>query len=175
MGLVSSLVVTVDTGEASSEVNGVLQVLCFAPLIDPFSRFGGELMATRHKDRIWIVATAATLVSFLTAGLVLTSLYGPIGMAWANYLPLGGLVMALAVARLAPEGFRGLVSDLGWIYLLPLPFFAAALAIPADHPWLRIAASFGALAITAILYWRRFGTSFRNFFRGPAESAPTVD
>ena len=35
-----------------------LRVLCFVPLIDPFSRFGGELLASHHHDRTWIVATA---------------------------------------------------------------------------------------------------------------------
>lgn len=149
-----------------------LRILCFAPLIDPFSRFGGELLASHHRDRIWIAAAATTLASFVAFGILLTSRYGAIGMAWANFLPLGGVVMALGVAGLGRREFGGLCRDLGLVYLAPLPWFAIIhLAFDTGSPG-RIVASFAALAVTAGLYWWRFGSDFRGFF-GPAARLPT--
>jgi O-antigen/teichoic acid export membrane protein len=140
-------------------------VLCFAPLIDPFSRFGGELLASRHRDRTWILATATTMASFLVFGVLLTTWLGPMGMAYANFVPLGALVMFVAVRGLGRVEFRRLGLDLLRIYLLPVPWFAAAyLAFDQSSP-LRPLASLAALAITATLYWRRFGEDFREFFR----------
>lgn len=141
-----------------------LRILCFAPLVDPFSRFGGELLASHHRDRTWIAATALTLASFVVFGILLTTRFGPIGMAWANFLPLGAVVMIWGVARLGREPFGRLARDLGWIYLLPLPLFAAVWWWSGDGP-LRPVLSFAALGLTAALYWRRFGDDFRVFFR----------
>ena len=146
-----------------------LRVLCFAPLIDPFSRFGGELLASHHRDRTWILATAGTLVSFVVFGILLTSRFGPMGMAYANFLPLGSLVMIAGVASLGRAAFGRLSADLARIYLLPVPWFAAAfLAFDASSPY-RILASFAALGITIALYWRRFGADFQSFFRVAGE------
>ena len=106
-----------------------LRVLCFAPLIDPFSRFGGELLASHHRDRIWIVATATTMLSFLVAGLLLTDRYGPMGMAYANFLPLGALVMIWGVSSLDRSRFAGLTKALISVYLVPVPLFAVTLLL----------------------------------------------
>ena len=146
-----------------------LRVLCFAPLIDPFSRFGGELLASHHHDRTWIVATAATLMSFLVLGIVLTGRFGPLGMAYANFLPLGALVMMIGVARLGRPEFGRLSRDLVWIYLLPLPWFVATFLAFGEGSPLRIVGSFAALTVTAALYWRRFGEDFLSFFRTARE------
>ena len=32
-----------------------LRVLCFAPLVDPLGRFGGDVLVAHHRDRVWIV------------------------------------------------------------------------------------------------------------------------
>lgn len=142
-----------------------LRVLCFAPLIDPFSRFGGELLASHHRDRTWIAATAITLISLLVFGILLTGRFGPMGMAYANLLPLGAMVMMAGVARLGRPQFGRLARDLMRVYLLPLPWFAAVYLAFGEAGWPRIVASFAALGVTAGLYWRRFGRDFRSFFR----------
>lgn len=147
-----------------------LRVLCFVPLIDPFSRFGGELLASHHRDRVWIAATATTLASFVAFGVLFTSRFGAIGMAYANFLPLGSLVMALGVASLGRSEFVGLLGDLGRVYLMPLPWFAVAYAAFEPGSVWRIIASFVALGITGGLYSWRFGGDFRRFFRAPEEA-----
>ena len=142
-----------------------LRVLCFAPLIDPFSRFGGELLATRHRDRLWIVATLTTLLSFLVFGLLFTSRWGPMGMAWANYLPLGGLVMGWAMARHGGRDFGALVRDLALTYAIPVPLFLLAAVVAPERPLLRFGLSMAALLGVAAIYGRLFGAQFREFFR----------
>jgi PST family polysaccharide transporter len=142
-----------------------LRVLCFAPLIDPFSRLGGEVLKTRHQDRLWIIATLATVISFGVGGLLLTSRYGPIGMAWANFAQLGGLIMAWALYRLDPVGFKQLCVDLLVLYVASVPAFAAAAAVPASMPILRFAASCSAAAVTLAVAGWRFGPEAVAFFR----------
>ena len=154
-----------------SEAPTFLRLLCFAPLVDPFSRLGGEMLKVYHRDRIWIVASATTLVSFLGFGVGFTLWLGPIGMAWANFLPLGGLVMAWAVRGVAAEGFAALCRDIAVVYLAPLPPLAAAYLLFPGDPTLRFVASLGAVAIAFGFYAVRFGPSFRAFFRDPVAAA----
>lgn len=142
-----------------------LRVLSIAPLIDPFSRLGGEILKVYHRDRLWIVSLVLTLLTFSIAGYFLISAFGPIGMAWANYLPVGGLVMAFGIHRIAPAPFFRLLRDIVVIYLAPVLPFLAAYLIAGDRLWLRFGLSILAALVTAALYWRRFGHSFLAFFR----------
>ncbi len=145
-----------------------LRVLCFAPLIDPFTRLGGEILKVYHRDRLWIAASLLTLVSFAGAGWVLTGRFGAIGMAWANYLPLGGIVlMTWGLYRIAPPEFRALLRDAAFVYAMPVILLAALAAAP-ERQWLRLGLSLAAMAITFGAYAWRFGRSFRDFFASPA-------
>ncbi len=145
-----------------------LRVLSLAPLVDPFSRLGGEILKVYHRDRLWIVSLVMTLLTFIIAGYFLISAFGPIGMAWANYLPVGGLVMAWGIYRIAPNPFFRLLRDISIIYLAPLLPFLGAYLIAGDRPWLRFGLSILAALVTAAFYWSKFGSSFWAFFRHPS-------
>ncbi len=159
---------------------GFLRVLSLAPLVDPFSRLGGEILKVHHRDRLWIASLVLTLATFVVAGLFLIGRFGAIGMAWANYLPLGGMLMAWGIYKIAPAPFVRLVRDIGLIYFAPvLPFLAAWLSA-GDRPWLRFSFSIVAALLTTAFYWWRFGGSFVTFFRGRAATdaalvAPALD
>lgn len=153
-----------------------LYVLCFVPLLDPFSRLGGEVLASRHRDRLWIAATATTLTSFAVFGVLFTWRFGAIGMAWANYLPLGAVVMVVTLHRMAPGGLGRMVRDLAWVYLLPVPGFLAAALVAGDRPWLRFGLSLAAIALAGLLYYRRFGDQIRLFLRSdPVPGPPAAE
>ena len=109
-----------------------------------------------------------TLLSFLFFGVILTGTsWGAAGMAWANFLPLGGALMTWAVARLAPRGaFPSLLAALAQLYLIPLPLFLAAYAIAGPNPWLRLGLSVLAGLLTLGVYWWRFGREVVGFFTG---------
>jgi len=152
-----------------------LRILCFAPLIDPFSRLGGEVLKVYHKDREWIFSIVLTLVSFVVGGIVLTRVFGPQGMAWANYLQLGGLFMVWQIYRIAPQQFRNLLSDLVFLYLAPVPLFLLISLIFDAQSVPRFVASMVAVGAIFALYWWRFGAAFIYFFRGhptPQADAP---
>jgi PST family polysaccharide transporter len=145
--------------------DSLLVLLCLTPLIDPFSRLGGEVLKTFHHDGLWIFSVALTLASFIGFGLLFTSRYGPIGMAWANFLQIGMLPMAWGIYRLAPGPFKRLVRDLAILYAVPvIPFVALKLALP-DALWLRIGLSIVASLAVVAVYYRLFGRSFLEFFR----------
>ena len=84
-------------------------MLCFTPLIDPLSRLGGEVLKTFHRDWVWIAAAGTTLFSFILFGFLFTGWLGPIGMAWANFLQLGGIFMIWGLYRIGPGVVRRLV------------------------------------------------------------------
>ena len=142
-----------------------LRILCFAPLVDPFSRLGGEVLKTEHMDRVWILSSATTLVTFVGGGIYLTSVLGPVGMAWINLLPLGTILMVIALYRLAPVEFRRLTRGLLYIYIVPVPFFGAAWLLAGAGLELRFGLSLVAVAASLALLWRRFGGDFFAFFR----------
>jgi O-antigen/teichoic acid export membrane protein len=143
-----------------------LRVLCFAPLIEPIGRLGGEVLKTLHKDGVWIACSLLTLFSFGVGGWFATRAWGPMGMAWVNFLPLGGLLMGWAIHRVAPRSFRRLLRDLFLIYLTPtLVFVLVAFAV--TDLVLRFVVSLPALGLVLLLFWRRFGPQFIAFFRDP--------
>ena len=144
---------------------GYLRVLAVVPLMDPFSRLGGEMLKVFHKDFSWIASVGLTLISFVGFGWLLTGLWGPVGMAWANFLPLGGLVMALAIYRVAPGPFKQLLRDIVLLYAVPVLPFAAAWWLGGDRLWFRFGLSLVALATAFGVYALRFGADFRRFLK----------
>lgn len=142
----------------------LLRVIAFIPFFDQFAILGGEMLKARHRDRTWLAIMLLNLVSLVGWGVVLTERHGAAGMGAANYLLVGNLWMAWEVAREFGPRFRQLAGDLGLIYLVPLPFFAAAAWLCEADSWPRFAASLAAAALAAavlvFLYWK----PFRAFF-----------
>lgn len=148
-----------------------LRILALAPLIDPFTRLGGELLKIHDDDRWWILSSLLTLGSFAIVGWLATGTIGAAGMAWTNFLPLGVGVMAWALHRIDPPGFRRLVRDLAWIYLPAVLPFALAALVAGDRIWLRFGLSAVAGLASVAFSYRRFGHSFVAFLRDPQAEA----
>lgn len=143
----------------------ILKILCFVPLLDPFSRLGGEVLKTEGEDRAWLVSVVLSFASLVGFGILLTRLLGVEGMAWANYLLLGNWLLAWRVWRVLGTEFWKLTRDLLFVYLLPLPLFlGVAWVFPAES-WPRLGASVVAGALVAGVYVWRFRGPFRMFFR----------
>lgn len=144
----------------------VLAALAFVPFFDQFSILGGEMLKARHEDRAWLVSLLLNLVSLVGFGIVFTRWWGGWGMAVANYLLVGNLLMAWLVWRVFGRRFWRLLGDFAVLYAVPLPIFAAvALAFPAGS-WPRFAASLGAAALAFGLLALGYRRAFRSFF-GP--------
>lgn len=167
----AELVLRILGGKQWVDAPAFLAVLAFTPLVDPFSRLGGEVLKVYHRDRLWIAASSATLVSFLAFGVLLTRTVGPIGMAWANFLPIGGILMGYAIYRLDPGHFRLLCRDILEIYLAPVVPLALVRLLPIADPRLRFGLSLVALLPALAFYAYRFGPSFRDFFSDPVAAA----
>lgn len=172
----ADLVVQIVGGDQWVDAPTYLRILCFAPLVDPFTRLGGEVLKARHWDMAWILASLGTVLGYGIGGFWATGVYGPIGMAWVNLLPLGVGVMIWALHRIHPAGFAQLVRDLVWIYLVPLPGFALVAWLAADAPVLRFVLSIAAAVLGVGLVAWRFGGEMVAFFRarpeGPGALAP---
>jgi O-antigen/teichoic acid export membrane protein len=158
-------------GRDYADAAPLLALLAFAPLVDPLGRFGGELLIARHLERARVLSILLQLAALVGGGLWLSARYGPRGMAWANFLPLGAPVILWALWRSAPRGLGRLLADLVEVYLAPLVPFAPVLLVPVERPWLRLAASAAAASLALGWFWFRFGDRFRAFFRSPAATA----
>jgi len=154
----------------------VLQALAFVPLSYYTSYVGGEMLKAEHRDRQWLAIELLNLASLVGFGVLLTPRWGAVGMAAANFLLLGNLVMAWEVHRVfGARRFVALLGDVALVLLVPLPFFAGvAWLLPADS-WQRFAASAGAAALAGALIAARYWRDFRTFFaarRASAAEAP---
>ena len=143
----------------------VLRILCFAPLVQPFSRCAGDMLLNLHKDFVIITSSVLTLMSLFGLGLYWMDIHGLAGMAWANLLPIGSLLVIWAVWKIDPPGFWRLGRDLVVVYLVPLPFFALALWMAGDHLWFRLVLSLLAAGAAAGVYFLRYQAEFRAFFQ----------
>jgi len=149
----------------------LLRILCFVPLVDPFSRLGGELLKARHEDKLWLLITGTNLACLLGFGIAFSARTGPSGMAWANYLLLGNLLMTFRMWQICGAAFWRLAGDLLLIYLAPLPLFLGVCWLFPSEGWPRLAASLAAVAIAALVPFKLLWQPLRRFFAPPAEAA----
>lgn len=145
----------------------LLRVLAFIPFLDQFTILGGEMLKARHQDRSWLVIMLLNLVSLVGLGILFTQRWGAAGMAAANYLLVGNLLMAWEVRRVFGSRFRALMGDLALVYLIPLPFYAVAAWLFEDGSWARFAASIAAAALAAGALVIKYRGPFQAFFRKP--------
>jgi O-antigen/teichoic acid export membrane protein len=166
-------VVWVLFGDNWSGAAPLLRVLAFVPFLDQFMILGGEMLKARHQDRTWLAIMLLNLVSLVGFGMYFTQRWGAPGMAAANYLLAGNLVMAWQVARVFGPRFGRLLADLALVYLIPLPFFAASAWLFEADTWPRFAASLLAAALATVILVRKYWEPFRAFFGTPHPLTPS--
>ena len=147
-----------------------LMLLAFAPIVDPLGRFGGELLIARHRERARLIALALPLGVLVAGGVALSLALGsPFGMAWANFAPIGSLVVLLVLARGGEtRELRRLGRELLEIYLVPVVPFGIALAVGGAEPVPRLAATLLATLACLAWTWRRQRAEILAFFRPAA-------
>jgi O-antigen/teichoic acid export membrane protein len=148
------------------EVVPLVKILCFLPLVDPLNRFGGEVLKARNDDRWWLVLILMNLASLIGFGILLSSDIGVAGIAWANFLLLGNLVMIWRVARVYGRHLWILAADLVYLYLAAAAPFVVVWFLFPEEGWPRFAASVVAGLAGAGLAALRFGRPFRVLFAG---------
>lgn len=164
-------VIEIVLGDQWGPAVGILKILCFVPFLDVFSELGGEVLKVRHEDRLWLLIMVINLASLLGFGIWFTGRWGAEGMAAANFLLLGNLLMAWRMNRVFAGAFLPLLADMALIYLLPLPLFFGAVALPVGSWWRFAASLLAAATALALLAWR-FWRPFRAFL---AEHSPDRD
>ena len=117
-------------------------------------------------DRVWLLTMLVNLACLLTFGSLFTMRWGAYGMAWANFLPLGNLILIYRLRGILGKRFRKLLRNLLLVYLCPLPLFLfAAWIAPADS-WGRFGASVLAAVLAGAILGARFYRQFSEFFAG---------
>jgi PST family polysaccharide transporter len=145
----------------------ILRVLAFVPLSYYTSYVGGEMLKAEHRDREWLVIELLNLVSLVGFGVWLTGRWGAAGMAAANFLLIGNLVMGWEVHRIfGTRRFFRLLADLALLLLVPLPLFAAVAWLLPAASWSRFLGSLAAAALSAALLATLHWRDFRAFFAG---------
>lgn len=151
-------------GEAWLPTVPLLRILAWLPLLDPFTRLGGEVLKARSEDRAWLVIVVVNLGSLVVFGLLFTHLWGPPGMAWAHYLLLGNLLMIWKMYHVCGPRLLRLAGELVVVYLLPLPFFATVAWVWPAESWSRFGASLGAAAAGGLVLGLWLQGPLRAFF-----------
>jgi O-antigen/teichoic acid export membrane protein len=140
----------------------LLRILCFVPFLDVFTEIGGEVLRARSEDRLWLGVTLLNLVSLVAVGVVFTHRWGAVGMAWANLLLVGHVVMGWRMARLFTGHLRDFAIDMLLLYLVPVATFGLA-AFACAPGWGRVGASAAAGLAAATLLVPRFKPLFARF------------
>jgi len=158
-------------GEQWGPAVPLLRLLAFLPLVNPMSRLGGELLKARGEDRLWLAIVGLDLASLIGFGILLSARHGAMGMAAAEFLLLGNLLMTWRIATILGRRFWRLAADLAFVYLLPLAPLAPVLWWFGDEGWPRFFASAAAAAVAAGLVAWRFRRPFLAWFAGGATPA----
>ena len=148
-----------------TDVGPLLRVLCLVPLVDVFTTTGGEALKVQNRDRLWLTTVVLNMAALVVFGVLFAYHWGPIGMAWANFLRIGSLLMFAKVLGMFAGRRRRLVGSLAQVYLLPLPFFLVAAALLPAASWSRLFASVAAAALGGGVLALRFLPDYRRFFR----------
>jgi O-antigen/teichoic acid export membrane protein len=165
----AAIVVELFLGPGWGPAVPILRILCLVPFLDVFSELGGEVLKVRHEDRVWLLIMVLNLTSLVGFGVVLTRRWGAEGMAWANFLLAGNLVMVWRMKRIFGAEFAHLLRDMALVYAVPLALFgAAAWASPANAT--RLVASVAAGLASAAILFLRFRPLFRRFLAERAQS-----
>ena len=164
-------VVTLLLGEEWLPAAPILRALSFVPFFYQWSMLGGELLKAEHRDRSWLAIEVLNLASLVGFGIWLTSGWGAQGMAAANYLLAGNLVMLWEIRRVFGARFRSLMGDLALLHLLPLPLFGLAAWLGPAGSWARFGGSVAAAIVAAGLLAARHWRAFRAFFAAPRAAA----
>jgi O-antigen/teichoic acid export membrane protein len=160
-------VVEIFLGPAWGPAVPILRILCLVPFLDVFSELGGEVLKVLHEDRVWLWIMALNLASLVGFGVLLTRRYGAEGMAWANFLLAGNLVMAWRLRRIFGREFGHLLRDMALVYVVPLVLFGAVGWLVEPGPARLLAGIVAALGSASILFLR-FRPLFRRFIAGRA-------
>lgn len=172
LALNAEAVTRILAGARYLEAVPLLRLLAFAPLVDPLGRFGGEFLVARRLDRARVASLLLNLGALAGCGWLLARAWGPIGMAAANFLPLGTPVILWALVKSAggrPLGRLG--RELAEVYLVPMIPFAAAWWLAGDSLVALFALSLAAALASLAWTWRRHAPEFRAFLAG-GDSAP---
>ena len=160
----SERTLTLLMGEAWAPAAPILQVLSFVPFFYQWSTLGGEMLKAEHRDRSWLAIELLNLGSLVLFGILLTAGWGARGMAAANYLLLGNLLMMWEIRRAFGPRFRAFAGDLALLHLLPLPLFGLAAWLSPPDSWARLLASAAAALVAAALLAARYWRAFHAFF-----------
>ncbi len=163
----AEMVVRILLGPGWEGAAPLLKVISFIPFFDQFTILGGEMLKARHRDRTWLVIMLLNLASLVGFGILLTRRWGAAGMGAANYLLVGNLLMAWEVAKELGPRFRQLAADLAVLYLVPLPFYAAAAWLFEAGSWARFGMSLVAAVLAAATLAFKYREPFQVFFGRP--------
>lgn len=166
----SAKVVAIVLGPGWEPAETLLRILCIVPFLDAFSELGGSMLKVLHEDRLWLTITLINLVSLAGFGIWFTLRWGAIGMALANFLLLGNLVMAWRMRRLFGDHFRKLMGEMLVVYLVPGALLGVTAWLLPAGSWSRFGGSVMATLLAVGTGWLVFRPLFKAFFAARQEA-----
>ena len=153
----SPILVTAVLGKKWMPAAILMQYLAVSGIINPFSTFGMEVLRAKRKDRILTLSTVLGAITLVTFGYILTSRYGTVGMAMANYIIIGSIPTIIAVYKTVRSDFIKLAGQLAIVYITSFAIIATAGITLSSHPVAQIIVS-GILVPTCwLMYYKAYG------------------
>lgn len=135
----------------------LIQALSVFGIINPFSTFGNEVLRATKRDAVLTLSTVIGAVTLLTTGYILTSRYGTIGMAAANYIIIGSIPTIVTVYRAIKDDFVQLAGQLAVVYATSFAVVAVASVSLSSVPHVRALVAGLLVPACWYTYYRAFG------------------
>lgn len=159
----------------------IMQVLSLTGIINPFSTFGAEILRARKQDRMLTLSQVIGAISLLICGYLLTSKFGTVGMAIADYIVIGSIPVIIGVYRILTKDFRLLLRQLAVVYATSLTVVGSVSLLLSGYQSAR--ALVAGLLIPVlwytyyVLFWRSLGArgvrQLRSCRAGSDEEVPS--
>jgi PST family polysaccharide transporter len=135
----------------------VLQALALTGVANPFATFGLEVMRATRQDRPLFWASISAAIVLMTAGFLLTSRYGVMGMVAANYLQVSVFFTVPVLWRTIRSDFIALSRQLAIVYLLSFIVSGAAFILTSGTA--RPIAGAMAVIVLWLFFYKAYGLS----------------
>ncbi|MEN6371574.1 MAG: oligosaccharide flippase family protein [Armatimonadota bacterium] len=130
----------------------ILQALAMSGVVNPYSSFGIEVLRATKQDRMLFLASISGALTLITAGFILTSRFGAMGMVAANYLPVSAIFVVISLWRMIRNHIIDLTRKLAVVYIVSFIVSGAAFFFTGSGITMHLAGIAAVLVLWVIFY-----------------------
>lgn len=162
----ADIVITLLFGEKWLPIIPLVTVLSLAPIVDPISKMGIELLKVLQHDRIILLSSGLSLFVLVVLGIIFTKNFGTIGMAYSNLFVLGSIPSIVKVLSIYQRKEMGsLFLSMIKIYSISFLCFGLFRLFGGANPIFQFSMAIISSFIIGLFYYKIFGKFFISFIK----------